>query len=121
MKVKEMADKFVTMTVQDVMAGVGPGIFTVVFTKKDGTLRTMNARRGVSVGVKGTGKPKTNDNNITVFDVKLDQNGELKEGVLTKLAPEKCYRSFNADTVREIRAGGYKFVCMNGYVVSVTR
>lgn len=31
-------------------------IFTVDFTKKDGTLRTMNARLGVKKGVKGVGK-----------------------------------------------------------------
>ena len=46
-------------------------VFTVDFTKKDGSPRTMNARLGVKKGVKGVGqKYSPSDYNLlTVFDM----------------------------------------------------
>lgn len=45
-------------------------IFNIKFWKKDGTLRIMNARVGVSKGVKGTGYPIHRMNpSMRVFDM----------------------------------------------------
>lgn len=75
-------------------------IFSVVFTKKDGTLREMVCRRGVKKGVKGTSKydvqeaDKRNDQ-ITVYDM-----------------VNKGFRKINVDTIHYIRTNGvtYQFV-----------
>lgn len=48
--------------------------FTVHFTKKDGTLRKMNARLGVTRYLKNTGtRISTNPNNIVVFDMQIQE------------------------------------------------
>ena len=62
-------------------------IFTVYFTKKDGTKRMMNARLGVTKGLKGTGLKydPIKKNVLPVFDM---QKGE--------------YRSINFSTVERI-------------------
>lgn len=68
--------------------------FGVTFVKKDGTLRTMNARTGVSSHIKGTGASRagTNDNQLTVFD-----------------AQKRAYRTINLDTVKSLRINGVTF------------
>lgn len=69
------------------------GIVKVVFTKKDGTDRTMLATLNEDLipedkRPKGTGKKVTNSNTIAVYDVEADG-----------------WRSFNYDTVKEIDYG----------------
>lgn len=68
--------------------------FTVTFTKQDGTLRTMNARVGVTSHIKGTGAPRagTNDKYLTVFD-----------------AQKRAYRTINLDTVTSAKIDGVTF------------
>jgi len=61
--------------------------FTVVFTKKNGKLRKMNARLGVTKHLKG-GSKSFNDadfNYLTVFDLQ-----------------KKAYRTVNLNTVKKI-------------------
>ena len=68
--------------------------FTCFFVKKDGTLRTMNCRKGVKIGVTGTGSKSTNDDQIRVYDVK-----------------NKAWRSFLKSRVVAIRfKKEYRFV-----------
>jgi hypothetical protein len=66
--------------------------FTVVYTKKDGTIRKMNCRTGVKRYVKGvdvtSGHVSKRDDMLVVYDVK--SNG---------------YRTINRDTIIAIRYG----------------
>ena len=81
-------------TVDDVLSTVNDKFFTVVFLKKDGTLRKMNCRKGVKIGVYGTGSKSTNDDQIRVYDVK-----------------NKAWRSFLKSRVVAIRfKKEYRFV-----------
>ena len=66
-------------------------IFTVVFKKKDGSLRKMNCRTGVAKGLKGKGhafSPKDFDL-ITVFDVKAKQYRMINTATLRSITVEK--------------------------------
>ena len=66
-------------------------VFSATFVKKDGTLRVMNCRRGVSKHVTGTGlKFNPQDKQLLgVFDMHKDQ-----------------HRFINLQTLTQIRAGG---------------
>jgi hypothetical protein len=67
---------------------IGTRFFSVTFTKKDGTERTINARLGVKKYLKG-GEKSYNDNDfnyLTVYSVK-----------------DKGYRTVNLDTIKEIK------------------
>ena len=78
------------MIKQFIFAQCGNGqFFTATFVKKDGSVRDMNCRLGVTKHLKG-GESTTahKDNLLTVFDL---QNKE--------------YRCINLDTVTNIRAG----------------
>ena len=70
---------------------VGNKFFTVVFRKKDGTLRKMNCRLGVTKHLKGGTKGYDKSNLVTVYDI-------VKKG----------YRTVNLDTLEEIKARGLK-------------
>ena len=69
-------------------------IFSCVFIKKDGSIRTMNCRLGVKKYIKGTGKPISNTSNsyVTVFDLAIDS-----------------YRVINVDTITNISIGGDEY------------
>ena len=76
----------------DVIEVVGDGrIFSATFVKKDGTIRVMNCRRGVSKGVTGEGlKFNPSDKQLLgVFDMHKDQ-----------------HRFINLQTLSQIKAGG---------------
>lgn len=61
------------------------GFVTVTFLKKDGTIRKMNCRMGVTKYLKG-GESKLNANDyVTVFDVK-----------------KAAYRAVNRETILEV-------------------
>jgi len=64
--------------------------FTATFTKKDGTIRDMNCRLGVTKHLKG-GESTTahKENLMTVFDMQT-----------------KEYRCINLDTVQRLRIAG---------------
>ena len=68
-------------------------IFSVVFTKKDGTIRKMVARLGVRKHLKG-GELKydaASNNLLPVFDMEKEE-----------------YRMINVSTIQEIKVGGAK-------------
>ena len=70
-------------------------IFTVVFIKKDGTERTMNARLGVKKYLKG-GELKYNASEmglIPVYDIQ-----------------SKGYRMVNSNTIKKLKIGGKVYV-----------
>ena len=76
----------------DVIKIVGDGrIFSATFIKKDGTLRVMNCRRGVSKGVTGVGLAfnPSEKQLLGVFDMHKDQ-----------------HRFINLQTLQQIQAGG---------------
>lgn len=81
---------------KNIISLLGDKIFTVTFVKKDGTVRVMNARRGVKKGVKGVGMSYDpySKNLIPVYDM---QKG--------------AFRMINAETILEIKAEKetYKF------------
>ena len=74
-----------------IIKAMGNKIFTVTFTKKDGTVRVMNARRGVKKGVTGVGLAydAAEKGLITVYDMKKRQ-----------------FRSVNVDTVQTVKTVG---------------
>lgn len=81
------------VTVDDVLAGVGGKLFTVVFEKADKTLRTMNCRRGVTKHLKGgvstiADKPDL----VSVYDMKTGG-----------------YRCFNKTKVKSITVDGLTY------------
>ena len=62
-----------TLTAQKLILDTNGSIFTVIFTKKDGTERKMNCRLGVTKHVKGIGLNYTpaDYDLITVFDMQV--------------------------------------------------
>ena len=81
-----------TITPYEVINIVNDGkIFGATFVKKDGTIRVMNCRRGVSKGVTGEGlKFNPADKQLLgVFDMQKDQ-----------------HRFINLETLSQIRHGG---------------
>lgn len=88
-----------TITTSDVNTVLGMlpkgSFFTVEFKKKDGSLRTMNCRKGVTCHLTPNpkrDKPEMPSNLVTVYDVQA-----------------KGYRHFNIDTTRSIKACGQTF------------
>lgn len=78
-------------TVKEVKKIVGNKIFTIEFIKKDGSLRVMNARLGVTKHLQG-GEQKYNPeelNYLTVFDM---QTG--------------AYRTINCNTIQKFTFQG---------------
>ena len=74
------------MNIEHIIAGFKGRIFTVTFTKKDGTIRKMNCRMGVTKYLKG-GKCTLDKNKyIIVFDM---QNN--------------AYRAVNKETILDIK------------------
>jgi hypothetical protein len=77
-----------------VIKETGGRIFNVTFVKKDGSIRNMNARLGVTTGVKGTGTPVNRSNPVMrVFDM-----------------DKAAFRTINLATTRLIKADGVGFV-----------
>lgn len=77
------------MNKEKIIELVGNKFFTISFIKKDGTLRKMNARLGVTKHLKGGKKSYNPDdfNYLTVFDL-----------------AKKQYRTVNLNTVKEVKA-----------------
>jgi hypothetical protein len=80
---------------------IGTRFFSVTFTKKDGTERTINARLGVKKHLKGGEKSYNNNdfNYLTVYSVK-----------------DKGYRTVNLDTIKEIKLNNRTIVLDNGSI-----
>ena len=70
---------------------MGNKIFTVTFTKKDGTIRVMNARRGVTKGVVGVGLPYNAEEKglITVYDMQARAFRHINSSTLVSLKINK--------------------------------
>ena len=83
-------------------AGSKGKIFTVTFTKKDGTLREMNARLHVAKYTSG-GKRSTTDNpNIMgLYDMKLRRE-------LTEAEGKRAYRSLDLNKVISVNGRGFQ-------------
>lgn len=80
--------------VKQILDSISSEIFTVVFTKKDGTERVMNCRKGVTKYLRGGESTTAHiDNLITVYDMK-----------------SKGYRNINTDTIKEVRANGQVYI-----------
>lgn len=80
---------------KELIDGAGTTMFDVVFQKKDGTLRRMNAMKGVKKHLQG-GTLKYNPKErgyVIVFDIK-------KQG----------YRTINLNTLRSLRLRGQKYI-----------
>jgi len=70
-------------------------MLTVSFIKKDGSLRVLNGRLGVTKYIKGSTLNKNSNDYITVYDV---QN--------------KGYRSVSRDTIVAVRCNGIEAVAV---------
>jgi hypothetical protein len=70
-------------------------MLTVSFIKKDGALRILNGRLGVTKYIKGSTLKKNSNDYITVYDV---QN--------------KGYRSVSRDTIVAVRCNGIEAVAV---------
>ena len=70
-------------------------MLTVSFIKKDGSVRVLNGRLGVTKYIKGSNLKKNSNDYITVYDV---QN--------------KGYRSVSRDTIVAVRCNGIEAVAV---------
>ena len=89
------------VTTTDFREFVKGSVFTAVFTKKDGSVRTMNARLGVAKFVKGTAPEVTAKRNATL---------EAQNMVGVFEMPKMEYRTLNLETLIELRANGETLV-----------
>lgn len=85
------------LTIEAFREFVGNGIFTVVFTKKDGSLRVMNARLGVAKYVLGTQPEITEKRKATLTAQNMIGVYEMPKGQ---------YRTINLNTVKSLSANG---------------
>lgn len=80
--------------IQQLKELLGSKIFSVVFTKKDGSLREMVCRLGVTKHLKGGVKKYDSDalNYLTVFDMQKQE-----------------YRTINVNTLKQIKFEGVTY------------
>ena len=81
------------MFIESVLKATQGKFFTVVFVKKDGTTRVMNARLGVSKHLKGGQSTLDSAQYLTVYDMQA-------EG----------YRAVNLSTIISVTCGGVTLV-----------
>ena len=101
------------LTIAEFRKFVGDKIFTAVFRKQDGSVRTMNARLKVAKFVKGTQPEVTAKRNATlkaqnmigVYEMATEQ---YNEDGSKKVGAEK-YRTLNLDTLMSLKANGLEF------------
>jgi hypothetical protein len=78
---------------KQIIDAIGSEFFTVTFTKKDGSIRTMNCRKNVTKHLKGgVSTTAKYDHLLTVYDVKT-------EG----------YRNINLNNIIEVKANGKSY------------
>jgi len=90
--------------VRDKIASLPNGtIYSVTFTKKDGTQRLMNSIKGTSKGVNGVGAKYDAEAKglIPVYDLQLRKQG---------VAENKCWRNVNVETVSKIVVNKEEFL-----------
>lgn len=92
--------------------------FTVDFVKRgDGTIRTMNCRRGVKKGVTGAGQPydPAAKNLLTVYDMqKLDPSSSHNKGKSPEEMEKGAFRNINLDALVGLRMGGKTYDWVHG-------
>ena len=79
-------------------------IYSVLFTKKDGSERLMNSIKGTSKGVKGEGlkyDPSTKQL-LPVYD--------LQQAKAQPDAPEKAWRMVNLATIKELKCNKEHYI-----------
>jgi len=77
----------------DLIKSTNGKFFTAVFTKKDGSLRTMNCRLGVTKHLHGgDSTTKHKENLICVFDTQVGE-----------------YRCINLDTLKQLTVNGKQY------------
>lgn len=92
-------------TAADLIYGSKGAMFDVVFIKKDGTPRRMNARLGVKKHLKG-GTLKFDPKEkgyVVVYDVQCGLKAQSDDD-------KACYRMINLNTIKSIRIGRQKYV-----------
>lgn len=77
------------MKLSDIVAKTSGKFFTVTFIKKDGTIRALNGRLGVTKHLKGGQCTLDRDRFLIVYDVQ-----------------SKGYRSVNVDTILSVNVDG---------------
>lgn len=87
------------MNLERIKKTLGDKFFGVVFQKKDGSFRKMNARLGVTKHLKGGNKRYDAESYgyLTVFDIQKGQ-----------------YRTLNTDSIVELKAKGKIYTVNNG-------
>ena len=78
-------------------------IYSVTFTKKDGSLRLMNSIKGARRGINGTGlkfSPEERDL-LPVYDLQVAKKDPEN--------PNRAWRMVNLSTIKEITCEGIKF------------
>lgn len=87
-----------TNQVVDLIKKSNGKIFDVFFKKKDGTIRRLNGRRGVTSYLSGGELPYNADQKrlLIIFDIQ-----------------KKGYRAVNMDTITSLRLEGKKYVVRN--------
>lgn len=80
------------ITLSEIIKNTKGKFFTVTFTKKDGTIRTLNGRLGVNKYLKGGKSTLNPEQFITVYDMK-------NEG----------YRAVNVDTIQSVIVDGIEY------------
>jgi hypothetical protein len=78
-------------------------IYSVTFTKKDGSIRLMNSIKGTKRGVKGTGLKFNPEEKglIPVYDIQLAKKDPAN--------PDKAWRSINVTTLKEVCVNKERF------------
>ncbi len=90
--------------VLELVGCLGGQIFSVVFTKKDGSLRTMPCRMGVVKGIKGTAKKTHPSKNVEspYLLVHSMEGGKRHDG----------FRNVNLTTIESIKTHGITWEVM---------
>ncbi len=85
-------------------------IFSVDFIKKDGTLRHMVCRLGVSKGVTGVGLrfDPLAKNLLPVFDIEKAREHK-QDGLDDETSAKRSYRMINLETVQQLTVSGTTF------------
>lgn len=86
----------------DLIMGAGSKMFTIEFTKKDGTDRIMNCMRGVKKHLKGGTLPYDpyTKGLVPVYDLQASD-------------PANAYRMINVTAMKALRIGGRSYVIDN--------
>jgi hypothetical protein len=78
-------------------------MLTVKFTKKDGTVRKLNGRLGVSKGVQGTGRANNDPNLIRIAEMRRNERGHFLEHDASN------FRAFRIERLFGLSIGGQEF------------